>query len=341
MNVAISADGNTVALGMPNYFHEEFDYKSGEVFVFHFNGTSWARSRLLSGSRREFGRWVGINDAGDTLAVATGDNTDPPVPDSVDIYELTSGAWQPVRSIRARPGHAESCANQAVLSRDGSTVAQNCFESATATAPARNFVRTHSGPNWTVLADLPLQLAASSDYGYGTFGLAVDATGDTVAAQIFVFNGPFPNMGPSQVHVFKRNAGVYSKVAELSPGAWRVDGQKNFYGNSLAVSGDGSTIAVGDTWDNGTGTGPRAAPLNPDANGARTGAVYVYRLAGSWRLANMVKPNRSTGFGAEVALNGNGHTLIVGDPGDSSNATGIGGDWNNNNGGANGAVWMY
>jgi hypothetical protein len=59
MNVGISADGNTVVLGMPQYFHQEFDEDSGEVFVFHFNGTSWTRTRLSSGSRGAFGRWCG------------------------------------------------------------------------------------------------------------------------------------------------------------------------------------------------------------------------------------------------------------------------------------------
>ena len=53
------------------------------------------------------------------------------------------------------------------------------------------------------------------------------------------------------------------------------------------MSGDGCTITVGDFGDSGTGTGPRAAPL-PDPGGARTGAIYVYRLSGSWRLANVV-----------------------------------------------------
>src|SRR5690349_9076032 len=51
MQVRVSADGNTVVVGMPNYFREPFvvgppDDYSGEVFVFHYNGTSWARSRL-------------------------------------------------------------------------------------------------------------------------------------------------------------------------------------------------------------------------------------------------------------------------------------------------------
>ena len=77
MNVSMSADGNTVALGMPNYFHEEFDYNSGEVFVFRYNGSSWVRTRIPAIARRAFGRWVALNDAGDTLAIARGDNLEP------------------------------------------------------------------------------------------------------------------------------------------------------------------------------------------------------------------------------------------------------------------------
>ena len=57
----------------------------------------------------------------------------------------------------------------------------------------------------------------------------------------------------------------------------------------------------------------RLAPLTTGT--AITGAVYVYRLKNTWRLANMVKPNylpNSLLFGYQVALSGNGQTLIVG-----------------------------
>jgi hypothetical protein len=287
---------------------------------------------------------VGINDAGDTLAVAKGLAFNQSEPYGVAIYKFMSGAWQPVRLIATPKGQQAGCSNMGVLSRDGSAVALDCGAPPTATSPARRFIRVYSGPNWTEHDDLPMQMSVSSQYGYGSRGgLAIDATGDTVAAQIYLFDGPTGEVGPSEVHVFKRTAGVYSKVAELSPGAWRAE-FKQFYGLSIAVSGDGSTIAVGDSWDNGAGTGLRAAPLSPDPGGARTGAIYVYRLAGSWRLANMVKPNNNPSgpntFGHEVALNCNGHTLIVGHSNDASHATGIGGNWSNTEGGG-GAVWMY
>jgi len=230
MKVAISADGNTVAVGIPNFSHEEFDANSGEVYVFHFNGTSWVRSRLAAGSRGEFGSWVGINDAGDTLAVANGLSSNQPQPYGVAIYKFMSGTWKSVRLIATPKGQPGGCSNQGVLSRDGSTVALDCGGGGTATAPstARRFIRVYSGPNWTDQDDLTMQMSVSSQYGYGTRGgLAIDATGDTVAAQIYLFDGPTTgDVGPSEVHVFKRTAGVYSKVAELSPGAWRAADQK-------------------------------------------------------------------------------------------------------------------
>ena len=94
MKVAMSADGNTVALGMPNYFHQEFDYQSGEVFVFRYNGSSWVRTRIPATRVAQFGRWVALNDAGDTLAIARGDNLDPPVPRRIDMYKLSTASGQ-------------------------------------------------------------------------------------------------------------------------------------------------------------------------------------------------------------------------------------------------------
>ena len=76
---------------------------------------------------------------------------------------------------------------------------------------------------------------------------------------------------------------------------------------------------------------------------AQTGAVYVYRLTGTWKLANMVKPDHpsATGLGQVVALSHTGKTLIVPVPGESSSAQGIDGDWANSDLPAAGAVFMY
>jgi hypothetical protein len=344
MKVAISADGNTVALGMPNYFHEEFDEQSGEVFVFKFDGSNWVRTRIRAGSRGLFGRWVGLSNAGDTLAIAHGEFGNASLPPKVAIYKLVNGNWQAVRDIGARSGHSELC-DQGVLSGDGSTVAESCREIAVGTNPARDYIRTHSGTNWTTRVDLPLQMSAPTDYYYGHGGIAIDDTGNNVAAQIFATNGP-AQQGPSEVHVFEREDGVYEKEAVLTPGAWRADDERSAFGRSIAISGNGAVLSVGDPWDNGLGNGPRAAPLNPGE--IRTGAVYVYRYYDDeWWLYNMVKPNYHPAnapyllFGNDVELNSNGIAMIVSDSGESSDAEGISGSWSNLRAPGSGSVWLY
>ena len=114
---------------------------------------------------------------------------------------------------------------------------------------------------------------------------------------------------------------------------WRQGAHRTLFGNSLALSGDGLTLIVGDPADNGTGLGPRAAPLV--AGTAETGAVYVYRMTTAWKLVNMVKPNYSPNpahdhvFGRVTALSQTGKTLIIGVPREDSSATGIDGNWAN------------
>ena len=341
MKVAVSTDGSTMALGMPNYLHSQFDEQSGEVFVFQFrpDDRTWSRTRIRAGSRGEFGRWIGLSDTGDTLAIAHGGHSNPSLPPKIAIYKLIDGVWQAVRDITNRFGRTEVC-GEGVLSNDGSTVAESCEEAARGSTPARVYIRTHSGPNWTTRVDLPLQMSVGSESGYGHDGIAIDGTGNTVAAQIYVADGP------SEVHVFEREEGVYEKEAVLTPGAWRNSAERSHFGRSISISGNGAVLAVGDTWDNGLGLGPRAAPLNPGQS--RTGAVYVYRYYDDeWWLYNMVKPNYHPDnaphltFGSDVEFSANGVALLVGESGESSNAVGIAGGWNNLKAPGSGAIWLY
>jgi hypothetical protein len=194
-----------------------------------------------------------------------------------------------------------------------------------------------------VREEMPLQIPGAVASRSWSIGLAVDGTGNTIAAHISEDTSVTGrDNGPSEVHVFHRD-GAYSRVAVLTPGAWRSLERRSAYGVDIAISNDGDTIAVGDSRDNGAGRGPRAAPLNPAT--IESGAVYVYRLRNNWRLANMVKPNYDYGqvavFGRALALSGNGQTLLVGQKNENSSAQGIGGDWANVDAPASGAVWMY
>lgn len=345
VRVGISADGNTVVMGIPYYKHSESDSRTGEVFVFHFDGAYWIRTRILSGDRGLFGRWVAINDAGDTIAVPYGVAEAASQPHRVAIYKLVGGTWRPVRALTDRASYVEHCGD-GVMSRDGTTIAETCDARPPGTPAAINYVRTHSGPNWTVREDIPLTMSTPNDLGFGHFGLAIDDAGKTIAAQIHALYMPHLDVGPAEVQVFSKAGGAWSKVTTMRPGAWRDEFEVSSFGRDVALSGDGGTLAIGDSGDDGYGTGPRAAPLNRDpAN--RTGAYYIYRLKSSWVLANMVKPNLavpfSNTFGRAASLNSNGQTLIVGDAKEDGDDAGIDGRWDlySEFGADSGAVFLY
>lgn len=343
-SVAISASGDTIAVGLRSFAHMENDPDRGEVQVFHWNGTLWTQVLVPRVPSAVFGDWVELADSGLTLAVgyyAPGNYMD----SKVAIYQLVNGRWQLARTITDRTDKGESCKDSHAFSRDGSTLAQICsFPRTQDVYFDGNFIRVYSGSNWATRTDIHLASSFPSTYGYDSWGIGMNANGDTIAANIVAVATQTLDEATSQVNVFKRSGGVYSQVASLTPGPW-ADGTARFaYGAAIAVSGDGATIAVGQTTESGYGLGPRAAPLNP--GGQSVGGVYVYRLTNAWKLANMVKPNYRYSVGYEsfagvVELNHDGKTLVIGNDLERSSSVGIGSDWKKNDLLDAGAVWMY
>jgi hypothetical protein len=329
LSTAISASGDTVAVGLLTV-DADAGYGYGEVDIYQATGNVWSRTRVPRPAGADDFGLLAMNEAGDMLLTIVSGNGN----NRLAIFRLVNGAWQNVRNIY----HCGATA----MSRDGTTIVQQCDDSGSSTRPPRVYLRVHSGANWSVRSEVTLAYPTSGETYYGG-AIRLDRTGDTLA---FALGRVRPGMASEvAVQVYKRASGVYSQVATLTPGSWRSDPYKLMFGTTVSVSGDGQTIAVGDASDNGTGWGPRAAPLTSGT--AQTGAVYVYRLKDTWKLVNMVKPNYNPNpetlffFPADVRLNQDGQTLIVAAPRESSSASGIDGDWANTGRPSSGAIFMY
>lgn len=100
------------------------------------------------------------------------------------------------------------------------------------------------------------------------------------------------------------------------------------WGSSVALSADGSTLAVGATGDDSGATGINGDPGNAAASGS--GAVVVFvRSGGGWTQQAYIKASNTaseTSFGFSVALSADGNTLAAGSIGERGGATGINGD---------------
>ncbi|MNQ35041.1 hypothetical protein D3C85_485150 [compost metagenome] len=123
------------------------------------------------------------------------------------------------------------------------------------------------------------------------------------------------------VYVYTRRNGAWAQQAYVK-GARTAGGH---FGNSVALSADGATLAVGADSESSGATGVDGDQLNNSAPYA--GAVYLYtRSNGTWVQQAYVKASNTDAgdhFGLSLALSADGATLAVGAPFEDSGTSGV------------------
>lgn len=132
--------------------------------------------------------------------------------------------------------------------------------------------------------------------------------------------------GAGAVYIFTRQNGAWSQQAYLKA-ADAAGGDA--FGGSLALSGDGNTLAAGAYLEDSSSTGINGPPGGIAENSANRGAVYIFtRNNGAWTQQAYVKPGSSHDnayFGGAVSLNGNGDVLAAGATGERTGGMDAGG----------------
>ena len=113
-------------------------------------------------------------------------------------------------------------------------------------------------------------------------------------------------------------------------------------GNSIALSRDGNTIAVGASHET---SGARGINAQPDESAYAAGSVYVYTREGDdWSPQAYVKAsNADSGdlFGSSLALSADGNTMAVAAHREASSTTGVNSNQTDNSAAAAGAVYIF
>lgn len=141
------------------------------------------------------------------------------------------------------------------------------------------------------------------------------------------------------VYVFQFEGFAWSLAAYIK--ASNTDSGDRF-GESIALSADGTTLAVGALDDS------NAIGINGDQSdnsAGDSGAVYVFRFDGTeWSQEAYLKASNAEAgdlFGSAVALSGDGRTLVAGARSEDSDDTGINGDHDSNSANDSGAAYVF
>jgi len=387
--VALSGDGNTLAVGVPSEASsatgiggnqaDNTAASAGAVYVYTRSGTIWTQQAYIkasnTGAGDRFGASVALSSDGNTLAVgaigedssAAGINvsqTDNAAASAgaVYVYARSVTIWTQQAYVKAsNAGAGDQFGFSVALSSDGGTLAVGAnLESSAApgvggnqadnTAPSAGavYVFTRSGTAWTQQA----YIKASNPGVFDLFGFSVALSGDGNALAVgAVFeSSSATGIGGSEtdntaadagaVYVYTRSGVTWTQQAYVK--ASNTDAADRF-GSSVALSGDGNTLAVGAVFESSSATG--IGGNEADNAAASAGAVYVFtRSVTTWTQQAYVKASnaRATAlFGSSVALSGDGNALAVAASLEASAATGVDGNQADNTAADAGAVYVY
>lgn len=292
-SVAISGDGNTVIIGAPS--NGGNGDKSGHARVFRLNVDKWEQLGAdIDGEaiRDGSGAAVAISNNGSIVAIGAPNNNSGT--GHVRVYQFNGSAWVQLGADIDGTTTSDKFGGAVSLSSNGLTVAIG----AASNSSNRGLVEVYqfNGSAW-------IQLGAD---------IAGEATGDTFGAAVslstsgtrLAVGAPFNSGGQSNAghtRVFEYNGSAWNQLGSDIDGEAGGDGS----GRSVAISDDGSRVAIG-----------------ADGNNGGSGQVRVFEYDGSaWQ--QLGTDIDGAGFfdlsGFSVDISGDGTEVAIGAFGNSSN----------------------
>jgi hypothetical protein len=357
---------------------------SGAAYIFTRVGLgSWVQQGYIKASNAEsedrFGFSVSLSNDGNTLAVSasaensssTGINSD-----ELNNSDTASGAayvfvrdavgsWSQQAYVKAsNTGNIDEFGWSVALSGDGDTLAVGAVTEASAAAGANGdqsdnsltgagatyvYVRDATD-NWSQQAYLKSS-APDVDDRFG-WSVALSEDGNTLVVGASKEGSDADGIDGDDLDDTLVQSGAAYLFSRDSLGAWTQEayikasnsGTDDFFTYSLALSDDGSTIAVGGNseWSNTTGIDGDQANNSAPASGA----VYVFVSdgLGGWSQQAYVKAS-NTGvddrFGSSIGLSADGSKMAIGARQEGSASIGIGGDQFDDTALDSGAVYLF
>lgn len=293
-SVAVSANGNIVAIGAPE--NDGGGANAGHVRVFEVTAGVWSqRGADIDGTvvGGLLGSDVDLSDDGSVVvASAPSENT---YRGKARVFDWNGSVWTPRSAITGEAAFDEW--TKVSLSGDGTALAFGSIDNdnlvgGTNSGSVRVFV--WDGSVWSQRgADIDGE--AAGDRSGGAISLSSDGTVLAIGA---TENAPSGGVRAGHVRVYKWNGSAWLQLGADLDGS----GLGDHFGSSVSLSTDGSILAVG---INGREIG----------DGSEQGQVRVFSWNGSaWvqRGSNVDGDVSDEQLGSDVSMSGDGSVLVAG-----------------------------
>ncbi len=318
-SISLSDDGNVLAVGAPtedgssqgiNGQVDDRRANSGAAYVFRRNGGFWVQEAYLKAFNNttngdQFGWSLSLSGDGNILAVsANGEDR------SVSGAIVSGVAFENTGAVY-------------LFSRSTSNWVSDYYIKETNQSRGDQFGHkvVLSKDGRTLAVGVPLEDGSST----GVNAAHNDNAPESGAVFVFQFRN-VSGQNRWELH-------SYIKASNT--------GQNDRFGDSIALSDNGETLAVGAPNEDGSSAGVNG--LQND-NAPETGAVYVFRLTNNkWSQQAYIKPSnpsQNDRFGLSVSLSGDGNLLSTGAPNEDGSSTQINAVQNDNTANT-GAVYVF
>ena len=303
-STAISDNGTRVAIGAR--LNDGGGSNFGHVRVYEYSSGSWSQlgSDIDGEAINDYsGESVSLSGDGSIVAISAltndGNGTDA---GHVRVYQYSSGSWSQLGSDIDGEAAYDKSGTAVSLSNNGTVVAIGAYyNDGNGSSSGHVRVYEYSSGSWSQLGS-DIDGEAANDQSGKSVSLSSDGTKVAIGAIRNDGNGN----DAGHVRVYQYSSGSWSQLGS------DIDGEAagDYFGAAVSLSDDGTILAVGAIYNDGTGT--------------NAGQARIYKYSGSsWSQLGADIDGEAAGdfFGTAVSVSGDGTKLAVGANRNGGNGT--------------------
>ncbi len=296
-SVSLSSDGHTIAISEPGVNSRWGAGSKGRTRIFTWNGDAWVqRGSAIDG--RNYGDYNGtVSLSSDGSVVAIGAYHHNGLNGHTRIFQWDAGSssWNQLGEITG--AHSDRSGRSVSLSSDGTVIAvgeHGSFQSGNGFSSGRTRLFAWNGSSWVQRGSDIDGEAASDVSGYS---VSLSGDGTIVAVGAYGADGNGEQSGHTRLYQWDAGSSSWNQLGSDIDG--EAAGDRSGY--SVALSSDGTVVAIG--------------ALRNDGNGTHSGHTRIYQWSGSaWVQIGTDVDGEAEGdeSGDFVSLSRDGSTVAIG-----------------------------